>query len=566
MTGSRRGLWRLLALLFAFSLIAAACGGGDDDADDDGTTDAGTQTADDDMSDDDMSDDDMADEAEPEDEGSIGGGITQEALEEDAEDDGDMSDGDMDDGMMSVNIDDFDLDTIDGIWELAAAQREAIVANLTAGIEAGDYGVGDDGILRGPSGFEIDMNECPADWSNTTGITEDTIRIGQTTVKSGNLAAYGDITVGWENYYEFVNENGGVDGKEMVLISRDDGYVAAQTIEFIDELIESENVFALHTLGSPNTLAVYDQINDECIPQVMVATGHPAWGDPVHHPWTTGMQMSYSTEAILWGNWIRDNLADELPVKVAGLVMDNDFGLAYELGFHAYAEANPDVVSEFDAVRHDPAAPTLTNEVTTIAAGSPDVFISMTAGNPCLLAIQEVDNSGLLDDLSVAFTPSVCKAVAAYMAPAGDSADDWWIVGGGVKDSTDPKHVDEPFISFLRGELADRGLDPEISLLGTGYYFAYPHTEAVRVAAELPGGLSRTNFILAARSLDIYHPLLLDGINFAADGAVDGYYIEGSDFSQYDAGEQTWDIVGDIVDVNGGSPNCAWDKDNGGCR
>ena len=86
------------------------------------------------------------------------------------------------------------------------------------------------------------------------------------------------------------------------------------------------------------------------------------------------------------------------------------------------------------------------------------------------------------------------------------------------------------------------------------------------MAAELPGGLTRTNFILAARSLDIYHPLLLDGINFAADGAVDGYYVEGSDFSQYDAAEQTWDIVGDIVDVNGGSPNCAWDKDNGGCR
>ena len=116
---------------------------------------------------------------------------------------------------------------------------------------------------------------------------------------------------------------------------------SAQTIEFIDELIESENVFALHTLGSPNTLAVYDQINDECIPQVMVATGHPAWGDPVNHPWTTGMQMSYSTEAILWGNWIRQNLADELPVKVAGLVMDNDFGLAYELGLRGIRPRQP---------------------------------------------------------------------------------------------------------------------------------------------------------------------------------------------------------------------------------
>ena len=89
MTGSHRRLWRLLALLFAFSLVAAACGGGDDDDAGDGTTDAGTQTADEDMADDEaMADEEeMADEAEPEDESSIGGGITQEALEDDAAED-----------------------------------------------------------------------------------------------------------------------------------------------------------------------------------------------------------------------------------------------------------------------------------------------------------------------------------------------------------------------------------------------------------------------------------------------------------------------------------------------
>ena len=67
----------------------------------------------------------------------------------------------------------------------------------------------------------------------------------------------------------------------------------------------------------------------------------------------------------------------------------------------------------------------------------------MTAGNPCLLAIQEVEAAGLLDSLLAAFTPSVCKGIAAYMAPAGAAADDWWIVGGGVKDTTDPAYTDE---------------------------------------------------------------------------------------------------------------------------
>ncbi|MAF45960.1 MAG: hypothetical protein CL407_08580, partial [Acidimicrobiaceae bacterium] len=311
----------------------------------------------------------------------------------------------------------------------------------------------------------------------------------------------------------------------------------------------------------------YDTINAECIPQPFVMTGHPAWGDPEIHPWTSGMIMSYSTEAVLWGTWIKQNLADQLPVKVAGLVMDNDFGLAYELGFEAYAEGNPDIVSEYLPVRHDPAAPTLTNEVTTIAAFAPDVFISMTAGNPCLLAIQEVEASGLLDTLSAAFTPSVCKGIAAYMAPAGMAADGWWIAGGGWIDSTDANYVDAPYIKFLNDTLAADGLDPTVSLYGTGFGdYGWSYNEVLRVAAELPGGLSRSNFILALRTFSGHHPKLQEGIEFGAWGASDGYFVEGSDFSQFDATNQAWVQVGDLVDANGLSPNCRWDKDNGGCR
>ena len=570
---TKRRLWRLLALLFAFSLIAASCGG-DDDADSTaGETETETTAAP--SEGEEMAEDsEMAEEEEDEGAtGALGGAAAEEDIE--AAVAGETDDEEMaDDEMMEEEEMMFDRSTLQGIFDEAAARRAKTVAELTEKMEAGEYGVGDDGILRGPAGFEIDMNACPSDWSDTTGITDSQVRIGHTTAQSGNLAAYGNIAYGWENYFDWMNDNDpimvGGSPRDLVLVVKDDGYVAAQTIEFVDELIEAENVFSILTLGSPNTLAVYDKLNDECIPQPFVMTGHPAWGDPVNHPWTTGLQMSYSTESILWGAWIRENLGDLLPVKVAGLVMDNDFGLAYELGFHEWAEANTDVVSEYLPVRHDPAAPTLTNEMTTIAAFEPDVFISMTAGNPCLLAIQEAGQSGLYDDINAKggalFTPSVCKAIEAYMKPAGDYADNWWIVGGGIKDSTDPKYTDEPFIAFINDNLAAAGLDPAVSLYATGYMFGYPYGEALRIAADLPGGLNRTNFILAVRAIDMYHPQALDGINAQLNGAADAYFIEGSDFSKFDAGAQTWNIIGEIVDVNGLSTNCAWDKDNGGCR
>ena len=546
--GVRRNILRLLAVLFAFAFIAAACGGDDDSS---SSSSSESQTTADDHGDGDH------DHEEEE----TGGGLSQDAVEKAVSGDDDAEE-EVDEEAPS-----FDTSTMEGLEESWAYNREKLVAMITEKMDSGEWGVGSDNILRGPTGFEIDLNDCPSDWSDTGGLTADAIRIGHTTAQSGNLAAYGNIAYGWDSYNNYVNENGGIDGRDIELIVKDDAYVAAQTIEFIDELIESENVFMIVTLGSPNTLAVYDTINAECIPQPFVMTGHPAWGDPEIHPWTSGMIMSYSTEAVLWGTWIKQNLADQLPVKVAGLVMDNDFGLAYELGFEAYAEDNPDIVSEYLPVRHDPAAPTLTNEVTTIAAFAPDVFISMTAGNPCLLAIQEVEASGLLDTLSAAFTPSVCKGIAAYMAPAGMAADGWWIAGGGWIDSTDANYVDAPYIKFLNDTLAADGLDPTVSLYGTGFGdYGWSYNEVLRVAADLPGGLSRSNFILALRTFSGHHPKLQEGIEFGAWGASDGYFVEGSDFSQFDATNQAWVQVGDLVDANGLSPNCRWDKDNGGCR
>ena len=561
---TKRRIWRLLALLFAFSLIAAACGG-DDDADgsaDEVETEAtAAPTAE-------MEEEEEAEEVGGAAEEELEAAVAGEDIEDEPEEEMMVEVGDCDVTIPAFDPASVDRTSVETLFQSAADRRAEIAGALSAAHvdNGGNCGVGADNILRGPAGFTIDMNECPADWSNTTGITGSEVRIGHTTAQSGTLAAYGTIAYGWENYMNWVNENAPImvndSPRDLTLLIRDDAYVAASTIEFVNELIQDGNVFSILTLGSPNTLAVYGTLNDECIPQPFVMTGHPAWGDPDNYPWTTGLQLSYSTEAILWGSWIKENLADQLPVKVAGLVMDNDFGLAYELGFHEWAERNSDVVSEFVPVRHDPAAPTLTNEMTNVKAENPDVFISMTAGAPCVQGITEAAANGLINDINdrggALFMPSVCKAVRNYMEPGGEASDGWMIVGGGIKDTTDAQYTSEPFIAWLNETLEAGDLDSSNSLNGTGYMYGYPYVEALRIAADLPGGLNRTNFILAVRSISIYHPLALDGMSAEMFGSADAYFIEGSDFSRFDVATQTWQIQGDIVDVNGRSANCEW--------
>ena len=108
------------------------------------------------------------------------------------------------------------------------------------------------------------------------------------------------------------------------------------------------------TQGSPSTLKTYDKLNQRCIPHLFNSTGHPAWGDPVNHPWTNGMLLAYNIEALLWGNFIDEHI-DEFPdgkVTVAALVMNNDFGKVYDQAFKAYlapvAEQGPHRVRHRD--------------------------------------------------------------------------------------------------------------------------------------------------------------------------------------------------------------------------
>jgi hypothetical protein len=89
--------------------------------------------------------------------------------------------------------------------------------------------------------------------------------------------------------------------------------------------------------------------------------------------------------------------------------------------------------------------------------------------------------------------------------------------------------------------------------------------QALQVAGELDGGLTRTNLILAIRSLDMTHPLLLEGVRFNMDGNADAYLVEGSDIGKYDSAKQQWVQEGAIIELSGKSTNCTFDQAAGVC-
>jgi len=203
----QRSKWScsLIGLLALIALVAAACGSGDADTE---AAVAGTST--DAESDDAAADDDDSDDGGDDDSGADTTVVDSTDDSDAADDEAAAGDGDTDgDGLLS---------------------DEEQIAYLTAGVEGDEWGVSDDNVLRGPAGYSIDLNACPSGWSDTGGVTDSEVVLGVSTSVSGTLASYGLISAGQTNYYDYVNSEGGVGGRDIRLVIKDDAYEPARTI------------------------------------------------------------------------------------------------------------------------------------------------------------------------------------------------------------------------------------------------------------------------------------------------------------------------------------------------
>jgi branched-chain amino acid transport system substrate-binding protein len=159
------------------------------------------------------------------------------------------------------------------------------------------------------------------------GVSDTEIKIGNTMPYSGPASAWGVIGKSEAAYFAMINDQGGVNGRKINFISRDDGYSPPKTVEMVRKLVEEDQVLLLfQTLGTPSNSAIRDYLNDNKIPQLFVATGADKWNDPRRYPWTMGWQPSYRVEARIYGGYILKNLPD---AKIAVLYQNDDLGRDY---------------------------------------------------------------------------------------------------------------------------------------------------------------------------------------------------------------------------------------------
>src|SRR5215472_13982120 len=106
------------------------------------------------------------------------------------------------------------------------------------------------------------------------GVTDSEILIGRTNPYSGPLSSYSTQGRVQAAFYGMINEQGGVNGRKIKLISLDDGYQPPKTVEQHRRLVESAEVLGIvGTMGTPTNSAIVKYMNGKAVPHIFLATG-----------------------------------------------------------------------------------------------------------------------------------------------------------------------------------------------------------------------------------------------------------------------------------------------------
>lgn len=155
------------------------------------------------------------------------------------------------------------------------------------------------------------------------GVTSEEIVLGTWTPLTGPASHLSVMAKAMEAYFSYVNDEGGIHGRSVRLIIKDDGYDPARTPEVVRELVEEDSVFAIvGGNGTANCLAVKDYLARRLIPWINPGSGSRVWTTPTQ-AYIFSIQPSYVTEARILARYAVENLESE---TIGLFYQDDSFG------------------------------------------------------------------------------------------------------------------------------------------------------------------------------------------------------------------------------------------------
>ena len=375
------------------------------------------------------------------------------------------------------------------------------------------------------------------------GITSSTILLGNTIAQSGPAAAYGTIAYAEAAYFNYVNTNGGINGRTITYKILDDGYNPANTVPLTKQLVEQDQVFAMFSgLGTQAQTSVRDYLNGKKVPQLFVATGATTFSkDYASNTYTMGWQPAYQGEARIYA---ADVLKNHATAKIGVLYQNDDYGADYLKGLTDGLGSNSSLI--VDSQKYDVTAADVTSQLVHLKGSGADTVFLFTTPGFTIKALVTITKLGWTPGqiyLNSVSNPQVYMGIAAK---AGAALQNVTSVGY-IKDPTDPQWTSDPGMQLYQKVIAGcPTCKPNDGFNIYGVAVAYTMVDVLKLAGS---NMTRANVInIAANQLNETNPFLLPGVKVQTT-SNDHFPVTQEQVITWSS--NAWHLQGSLIDERG---------------
>lgn len=242
-----------------------------------------------------------------------------------------------------------------------------------------------------------------------TGVSEQEILLGQSCALSGPAEALGTgMAAGLNACFSQINAQGGIKGRKIRLISKDDGYEPDRAIENTRSLIETEGVFLLiGEVGTPTSKAVVPMAEQAKVPFFGPFTGAEFLRSPFKR-YVVNVRGSYYQEMERLSQYLVDKHGLK---KIACFYQNDGYGQAGLRGIQRALEKRSMDLSTTGTYERNTVA--VKTGLMKIRKARPEAVVMVGAYKPCAEFIKLAKKVGMTDvvfcNISFVGTSALCS-------------------------------------------------------------------------------------------------------------------------------------------------------------
>jgi branched-chain amino acid transport system substrate-binding protein len=249
--------------------------------------------------------------------------------------------------------------------------------------------------------------------AQTPGVTPNSILLGQSAAFSGPAAQLGiEMNAGAVAYFDYINKQGGVNGRTISVKTRDDRYEGNLAAENTRKLIEEDKVFALFAyVGTPTSAAALPIFTEAKVPFVGPFTGAELLRNPLNR-YVFNVRASYYDET----EKIVEQLVSTGIQRIAVFYQNDSYGKAGLTGVEIAMKKRNLAIAATGTVERNTVD--VGAAVKAIAAVQPDAVVMISAYTSIAEFVRQMKKAGSAAQFhNVSFVGS--KALSNALGPEG---------------------------------------------------------------------------------------------------------------------------------------------------